>query len=122
MNIIIVSHGQFGQGLLDSYEMLRGKSHRIKAVSFDADNSDGFDKRLSLLVDGYLKDNQEVLILSDIANGVPHEKAKNFSEIAPENVQLVGAVNLPMLIEACESADSVLSVSDLATFIQEGRD
>ncbi len=95
LNIVIGTHGRFGEELIKSAEMIVGKMENVKAVSLLPMMSfEVFMERVnSVLCD--LKD--PVLALADIYGGTPCNVLTALTKKYHHNV--ITGVNLPMLID-----------------------
>lgn len=98
MNILLLSHGAFCEGLLDSYRMIAGKNDCIHALALDDDGIATFAKRLQEKTSVLLKD-ADLLIYTDIKGGTPFNEAYQLYLKNQEHIRLVAGMNLPMLIE-----------------------
>lgn len=107
--IIVTSHGEFARGILQSAEMIFGKSQKVVAVSLTADES------IEDLVNHYQAAIQEMapvdelLFLVDLWGGSPFNAASRVVAQHPEKYGLVAGLNLPMLIEALSIQNQTLA-------------
>ena len=113
VNIVIVSHGDLGDALLRTTEMIAGPTERLFSVSLLPDESpEGLEDKLSTVLREI--EDEETLVLVDMPGGTP------YSVVAPHvsqaNVECVTGVNLPMLLELVTSRDGALAkLADVAT-------
>jgi PTS system mannose-specific IIA component len=99
INILVMSHGEFAEGICKSAEMIIGKQENLKSVVFNEGES---LETLSDKLEKAIKDfnnNFPHLIFVDILGGTPSNVtalllAKDYK------INAVSGVNLPMLLEA----------------------
>lgn len=97
MKIIVVSHGDFAKGLINSAQMLVGEQEELRAYGIypTEDRSILSDKIEKILSNK--KDGEEILILSDIFHGTPFNVCVEMMENY-EFYHLTG-INLPLMVE-----------------------
>lgn len=113
MKIVLATHGNLGEGLLDSYEMISGKSEIIQIVKLTKSGIGDFKERLYTLLDE-LTQSEKVLVLCDLKGGTPYNESFMYSLEKPGKIEVVTGVNLPMLIEIGFLADSEKNAEKLA--------
>lgn len=113
MKIVLATHGNLGEGLLDSYEMISGKSEIIQIVKLTESGIGDFKERLYTLLDE-LTQSEKVLVLCDLKGGTPYNESFMYSLEKPGKIEVVTGVNLPMLIEIGFLADSEKNAEKLA--------
>ena len=119
MKLLIVSHGEFCNGILDSYQMIAGENKNIVAVSLTDAGIQDFVERLTDQLAKFASD--AVLMLTDIKGGTPYNEAyKNYLS-NDKRVRVVAGMNLPMVIELglSLSNSSLTALEELA--IEQGR-
>lgn len=122
MPIVLATHGKLGEGLLDSYEMISGKTDIIQVVKLTESGIGDFKQRLYNLLDE-LTQSEKVLVLCDLKGGTPYNESYMYSLENPEKVEVVTGINLPMLIEIGFLAESEKDVKKLAEIAMTvGRD
>ena len=122
MKIVLATHGNLGEGLLDSYEMISGKSEIIQIVKLTKSGIGDFKERLYTLLDE-LTQSEKVLVLCDLKGGTPYNESFMYSLEKPGKIEVVTGVNLPMLIEIGFLADSEKNAEKLAeTAMTVGKD
>lgn len=112
ISIIVSTHGQTSEEMINSAEMIVGKQTNIGSVPFNfGDNIEDLEDKINSLLKSF-HNSDGVLILVDLKGGSPYNVS---SQIALKNprVELVSGVNLPSLIEAIISRDS-LNLEELA--------
>jgi mannose PTS system EIIA component len=93
---LVVSHGHLAQELVAAAEMIVGEISHIQAVSIGwHDDVNDARKEIEKRI-GEVEDGSGVLILTDMFGGTPSNISFPFHE--PGKVDVVTAVNLPMII------------------------
>jgi len=117
VGIIIASHGEFANGILQSGAMIFGEQENVKAVTLMP--SEGPDDIKAKMKDAIASfDNQdEVLFLVDLWGGTPFNQANSLFEEHKDKWAIVAGMNLPMLIEAYASRFSMNTAHEIAAHI-----
>ena len=115
INVVVVTHGDFGEALIRAAEMIVGPQEAVRAVALlPGESPDGFGDKLDVAL-GDLQ-GQDTLILIDLFGGTPcNVSARKVLEL---NVEVVTGLNMAMLIEALTSRDRA-SLSELAAQVTE---
>ncbi|MDM8518270.1 PTS sugar transporter subunit IIA [Desulfobacterales bacterium HSG16] len=97
--IVIVTHCQLGQALIDAVEFILDKQpESLIAISINInENAAKLRKKLESGIKS-VKTQEGVLILTDMFGGTPSNLAYSFLEEG--RVEVISGVNLPMLIKA----------------------
>ena len=119
VGIILASHGDFANGILQSAQMIFGEQENVKAVTLmPSEGPDDLKEKLKEAIASF--DNQdEVLFLVDLWGGTPFNQASGLFEEHKEKWAIVAGLNLPMLIEAFASRMTMESAHEIATHILE---
>ncbi|GEK63913.1 MULTISPECIES: PTS sugar transporter subunit IIA [Lactiplantibacillus] len=97
---VVVSHGSFAQGVVDSSYMIFGKQDKVQTVTFQLDEEPNeLADKLAAAVARFDADDQ-VLFLVDLWGGSPFNAASRIIAEHTERMGLITGLNLPMLIEA----------------------
>ncbi|WP_042460719.1 mannose/fructose/sorbose PTS transporter subunit IIA [Neobacillus dielmonensis] len=117
VGIIIASHGEFANGILQSGEMIFGKQENVKAVTLmPSEGPDDVKAKMQEAIASF--DNQdEVLFLVDLWGGTPFNQANSLFEGHKDKWAIVAGMNLPMLIEAFASRFSMNTAHEIAANI-----
>jgi PTS system mannose-specific IIA component len=104
--ILLITHGTFSEGIVDSLELLMGKTEKIDTLVLKLGQDvrelkTSIEKKIQKLDDG-----DGVLVLVDIIGGSPYNMVAQF--LKNFNVECVTGLNLPMLVEAANSKMSEL--------------
>ena len=116
IGIVIVSHRQLGDALIDAAEFILGeKPASVTAVSVDLNES--VDKLRAKITDGMKAVDQKagVLILTDMFGGTPSNLSYSFLEEG--RVEVISGVNLPILIKAINTR-SEMDLNKLANSLE----
>lgn len=117
VGIILASHGQFAEGILQSGAMIFGEQENVKAVTLMPSEGPA-DLRAKMEAAIASFDNQdEVLFLVDLWGGTPFNQANVLYEEHKDNWAIVAGMNLPMVIEAYASRFSMTSAQEIAAHI-----
>lgn len=118
VGIILATHGEFAEGILQSGSMIFGKQEDVKAVTLHPSDSPESLKERMLAAIATFDDQNEVLFLVDLWGGTPFNQANTLCGEHP-NWAIVAGLNLPMLIEAYSSRLSMETAKEVATAIIE---
>jgi PTS system mannose-specific IIA component len=97
MKLVLVSHGSFAVGLLESFHMIAGENKDISAICLTDEGISDFSKRLKDYLESW--SNEQIVVLCDIKGGTPFNEAYGSYLADPERIKIITGMNLPMLIE-----------------------
>ncbi|MFV0561110.1 MAG: mannose/fructose/sorbose PTS transporter subunit IIA [Enterococcus sp.] len=119
VGIIIASHGQFAEGIMQSGSMIFGEQENVQSVVLKpSEGPDDVKAKMEEAIATF--DNQdEVLFLVDLWGGTPFNQANTLFEQHKDKWAIVSGLNLPMLIEAYASRFSMESAQEIAAHIIE---
>lgn len=115
INVVVVTHGDFGEALIRAAEMIVGAQENTRAVALLPEESPaGFGEKL----DAALADlkGQDILLLIDLFGGTPCNVSSR--QVLEPNVEVVAGMNMAMLIEALTSRDC-MPLPELAVQVAE---
>lgn len=119
VGIVIASHGQFAEGILQSGNMIFGEQEDVKAVTLmPSEGPDDFKAKAEAAIKSF-SDQDQVLFLVDLWGGTPFNQTNNLFEEHKDKWAIVAGLNLPMLIEAYASRLSMNSAHEIAAHIIE---
>lgn len=103
IGILLVTHGELGNGILGSAELLVGAAEQVEVLSLIAGQDirqlkEQAEQKLDELDSG-----EGVLVLVDIPGGSPYNVVAQC--IRGRQAECITGVNLPMLVEAIDSRD-----------------
>ena len=100
--IVLISHGSFADGLLESFRMICGECDSIETVTyFEGDNFLSFTDSLRQKLQKFGPD---TLVLADLFGGTPFNQL--VSACHDLSFHVITGVNLPVLIEAVNLRDN----------------
>ena len=99
VGIIIASHGEFAEGILQSATMIVGEQENVAAVVLQpSEGPDDIRKKIEEAAASF--DTDEVLVLADLWGRTPFNQANSIYEQNKDKWAIVAGLSLPMLIEA----------------------
>ncbi|MGW8311649.1 MAG: PTS sugar transporter subunit IIA [Desulfuromonadales bacterium] len=116
VGLVIATHGNLGQELLSSAQMIIGPVRNASAVSVDQESSmeeirDAIGKAIAEVgADGH-----GVIIVTDMFGGTPANVSMTFLE--PQVVDVLTGVNLPILLKFFNSQEN-LRLDELANILK----
>jgi PTS system mannose-specific IIA component len=110
IGIVIVTHNQLGDSLIDAAELIIGRRPEA-VVAVSTDSTDNPDKLRKKIAKGIKAVNRRkgVLIFTDMFGGTPSNLSYTF--LKEGRVDVISAVNLPILIKAVISRKKMGFVS-----------
>ncbi len=117
IGIIIATHANLAQGLVNAAEMILGPLPEVVALSIDQE--DGPDEIHQAFTTAFAEldlAGAGVLILTDMFGGTPSNVGLSFMDNA--QIEVVTGVNLPMVLKACNSR-AELTLEGLAHEVRE---
>lgn len=117
VGIIIASHGEFANGILESSKMIFGEQENVAvATLMPSESPDDIRAKMQAAIDSF--DNQdEILFLVDLWSGTPFNQASALIEGHEDKWAIVTGMNLPMLIEAYGARFSMETAHEVASYI-----
>ncbi|PAV31271.1 PTS mannose transporter subunit IIAB [Virgibacillus profundi] len=117
VGIVIASHGEFANGILQSGAMIFGEQENAKAVTLmPSEGPDDLNSKMKEAIASF--DNQdEVLFLVDLWGGTPFNQANSLMEGHKDKWAIVAGLNLAMVIEAYASRLSMNTAHEIAAHI-----
>ena len=105
IGIVVVSHGKLARELVRAAEHVVGEQEAFRSISIEAE--DDIDARRDQIRETVkaCDTGSGVIILTDMFGGTPSNLA--LSNLAPGKVDVVGGVNLPMLIHLVQVRHSL---------------
>lgn len=117
VGIILASHGEFAEGILQSSKMIFGEQEDVKAVTLmPSEGPDDFKAKMKDAISSFANQD-EVLILVDLWGGTPFNQANTLLEEHKDKWAIIAGMNLPMLIEAYGARLSMESAQEIAVNI-----
>ena len=97
MKVIVVSHGSYARGLVDTVQMIAGKQEDLEAFGLEPEESvDTLKEKIRQSIEQASQE-EEILILTDIFYGSP---LNTVISLMPEyDLYHVTGINLPLMME-----------------------
>lgn len=118
IGIVVTGHGGFPNGILESVQLIAGKTEKIDVIPFHEDSEKlrtDLEKAISKVDSG-----KGVVCFTDLAGGTPFN-VSGMIAATREDVRVIGGTNSPMLLSALFKRN--LSLDEFtSTAIQEGKD
>ena len=119
VGIILASHGEFANGILQSGSMIFGEQANVVAVTLQpSEGPDDLRAKMEKAISSF-ENQDEVLFMVDLWGGTPFNQANGLIDGHEDKWAIVTGLNLPMLIEAYASRLSMESAHEIATHITE---
>ncbi|CCO24252.1 PTS sugar transporter subunit IIA [Maridesulfovibrio hydrothermalis] len=108
IGIVLVTHGNFGQALVEAAELIVGPQDFILSLSVDV--SHGIDAAVESLKENIAKvsNGVGVLVLTDMFGGTPTNLS--LSLLQGDDIEVVTGASLPMLLKALQKRNDSLEV------------
>ena len=117
VGIILASHGEFANGILQSGSMIFGEQQNVAAVTLmPSEGPDDVRAKMEAAIATF-ENQDEVLFLVDLWGGTPFNQANNLLEAHKDKWAIVAGMNLPMVIEAYSSSFSMNTAHEIAAHI-----
>lgn len=118
VGIILASHGEFAEGILQSGQMIVGEQENVKAITLmPSEGPDDIRRKMEEAVASF--DTDEVLFLVDLWGGTPFNQANTLFEDHKDKWAIVAGLNLGMLIEAFTGRFAMDKAQDIAAAVIE---
>lgn len=116
IGILIVSHRQLGEALIDCVEFILGeRPEKLDSISIDLrENAADLRAKIEKGIKKFSSD-EGVLILTDMFGGTPSNLSYSFLEEG--HVEVISGVNLPILLKAV-SARKSKSLTELSEYLE----
>lgn len=119
VGIILASHGEFANGILQSGAMIFGEQVDVKACILTPSEAPGdIRKKMEDAISGF-ENQDQVLFMVDLWGGTPFNQANALLEGHEDKWAIVTGLNLPMLIEAYASRSFMETAHEIATHLVE---
>jgi PTS system mannose-specific IIA component len=116
IGLVVATHGNLGNELLASAQMIIGPVRNARAVSITQESSmESIRDAISAAIAEVVKDGHGVIIVTDMFGGTPANVSMTFLE--PQEVEVLTGVNLPMLLKFFNSQEN-LALDELAGILK----
>jgi PTS system mannose-specific IIA component len=121
IKIILVSHGNLGEELLRSAEMIVGNQTEVSTYSLEPDESlDTFTEKVTNDIQSDIDAGKEILVLVDLFGGTPSNAIAPLTRYG--KASCLAGVNLPMLIEALLIRENTSVAKITSELLKAGKD
>ena len=120
VSILIIGHGNYATGALSATRLVAGAPENVYALDFEEGMSpEELKEKMSALLASI--PDKEVLIMADLAGGTPFRTAVELKMTQTgKDVRVVAGANMPALMEAAFSSDSMGLAELAADVLQTG--
>ncbi|MCD7839327.1 MAG: PTS sugar transporter subunit IIB [Erysipelotrichaceae bacterium] len=117
VGIILASHGEFANGILQSGSMIFGEQENVQAVILKpSEGPDDIRAKMEKAIATF-DDPEQVLFLVDLWSGTPFNQSSFLLDGHEDTWAIVTGLNLPMLIEAYAARMSMDTAHEVAKHI-----
>lgn len=118
IDILIVTHGQFGSELLKSAELITGKQKNVETLSLNREDSiQQFGEIVREKIASFLSEDHQLLVLTDLFGGsAANVSAANLKKMS---FTCLTGVNLSMLLEALILRNNINDFGEFSQRIME---
>ena len=119
VGVIIATHGQFAEGLMDTAKMFTDNIGNIKILPLNTSTSldDYLNQALETIDE--VDDGDGVIALVDILGGTPSTTLFTAKNKYHKNVKIVTGLNLPMMVSLLTELDENSTLDELAKTLCE---
>ena len=117
VGIILASHGEFAEGILQSGSMIFGEQANVKACTLMPSEGPADIKAKMEAAIATFENQDEVLFLVDLWGGTPFNQASALMDGKEDKWAIVSGLNLPMLIESYAQRFAVESAQAIAAHV-----
>ncbi len=123
VGVIIATHGEFAEGILQSASMIFGEQENLRACTLmPNEGPNDLKAKLENAIDSF-ENKENILFLVDLWGGTPFNQASSLIEGYEDKRAIIAGINLPLLAEVCDNAGCMDSAVELAKQVLEsGRD
>ncbi|WP_080291164.1 PTS sugar transporter subunit IIA [Oenococcus oeni] len=111
IHILLLSHGPFCEGLLESAEMISGPQKNLTAISlYPGQSPDDYRTKIDSWISS-VSVNEGLIVFCDIKGGTPYNASASLK--SKYNFNLIVGMNLPILINVLLSRNEQTTVESL---------
>lgn len=120
VSILIIGHGNYATGALSATRLVAGAPENVYALDFvEGMSPEELKEKMSALLASI--PDKEVLIMADLAGGTPFRTAVELKMTQTgKDVRVVAGANMPALMEAAFSSESMGLAELAADVLQTG--
>lgn len=113
IGLIISGHGNFASGLNTSLNLISGEPSNIEYVDFESTDSIETLREKYYAALTNLSNCKSILALTDLTGGSPFKTLVELKTEIERQMEVVGGVNLPMILEISMTKDIIEDLSSL---------
>ena len=118
LNILVITHGEFGKELIATAESIVGSQENVYSLSLQrTETLLSLSNRIDKIIKGF-KSDDSAIILTDMLGGTPCNACLPLS--ASKNIEIISGVNLYMLISALLHRNTMQSEELTQKIIADG--
>lgn len=122
IGIIVTGHGKFADGIQSALKVIAGEQEAMAFVNFDDDSTTLLEEKLQMAMDSF-STLDGILVLSDLTGGSPFKLAVECAHKNNQNIEVIGGINLPMVIELSVTRQFVTTLEELTNIaLTTGKD
>lgn len=114
VGLIIIGHGNFASGMASSLQLIAGEKEGICFINFTENDTIHTLEEKIQNVFKQLEEKEQILVLCDLIGGSPFKSAVELAQQSEKPIEVIGGMNLPMLIELSIAKEFVQTASQLA--------
>lgn len=120
VSILIIGHGHFATGALSATRLVAGAPSNVYALDFpEGMSADELKQQMQQLMSSI--ETPEILVMADLTGGTPFRTAVELKMmLADKQIRVVAGANMPALVEAAFSSDSMDLVELTEDAVQTG--
>lgn len=120
VSILIIGHGHFATGALSATRLVAGAPSNVYALDFpEGMSADELKQQMQQLMSSI--ETPEILVMADLAGGTPFRTAVELKMmLTDKQIRVVVGANMPALVEAAFSSDSMDLVELTEDAVQTG--
>jgi PTS system mannose-specific IIA component len=105
IGIVVVTHSDLGQGLLNAVALIAGTQPKARAIGlYHGDGVDDFEERVMAAINE-LDEGDGILVFTDFFGGTPSNTVMRC--MAKKPFRCITGVNMPMMVEALTGRDGI---------------
>jgi PTS system mannose-specific IIA component len=117
IGIVVVTHGQLGQALTDTAQLIFGKKpESVISVSIDLNEPvEKLNEKIQVAIKS-VDSNKGIIILTDMFGGTPSNLSYSFLDEG--RIEVISGVNLPVLLKAINIRNKDMDLNQMAKTIE----
>lgn len=117
MEFVMTSHGDTANAFADTLKMFFGESFGCHTVILDEEGLESFQNKVNNVVE--ITREKETFVFADLIGGTPFNEFAKQAEIYKKGFQLMGGMNLGILIEAVNLRMQDKNLEEITNVLRE---